>query len=117
MISQAPLRNGLLWFAATAALVRGADPGDEVLSLGEHLIVYRGPINVGIIRDGAKALLIDCGDGRVAEVLPGLGIASVDRILFTHHHRDQTCGAPIFPGARLVVPAAERACLDSVESY
>ena len=55
-------------------------------------MIMTGPINVGIVRDGARALLIDCGDGRVAGVLKQLGVTSIDQILFTHHHRDQACG-------------------------
>ncbi|MBN1422551.1 MAG: MBL fold metallo-hydrolase [Planctomycetes bacterium] len=97
--------------------IRAAEPAGAVSALGEHLHVFAGPVNVGIVRDGEKALLIDCGDGRVAGVLPALGVTTVDRILFTHHHRDQACGAPFFRGARLVVPAAERAYFDDVESY
>ncbi len=87
--------------------------------LSEHLIVYHGPINVGIVRDGQKALLIDCGDGSVADVLSERGITSVDQIIFTHHHRDQACGAYTFAagGARIGVPAAERDCFDKVAAY
>lgn len=78
--------------------------------LSEHLMVYHGPINVGIVRDGSKALLIDCGDGSVAGALPKLGIAKVEQIVFTHHHRDQACGAyePAAAGAKIGVPAGER---------
>ena len=88
----------------------GKDHRATVTSLSEHLLVYHGPINVGIVRDGDKALLIDCGDGSVAEALPQLGITSVEQVLFTHHHRDQACGAhACWPsGARIGVPAAER---------
>jgi len=91
----------------------------EVANLSEHLLVYRGPVNVGIVRDGAKALLIDCGDGRAAEALATAGITSVDQVIFTHHHRDQACGAWLLAakGARLGVPAAERNCFDNVAAY
>ncbi len=87
--------------------------------LAQHLFVYHGPINVGIVRDGTRALLIDCGDGGVTSVLPNLGVVSVDRVLFTHHHRDQACGAHLLTegGTRVVVPAAERACFDDVAAY
>jgi glyoxylase-like metal-dependent hydrolase (beta-lactamase superfamily II) len=87
--------------------------------LSEHLFVYPGPINVGIIRDGDQALLIDCGDGRVAEAFGMLGIQSVGQLLFTHHHRDQACGAERFAsaGAKVAVPAAEKASFDDVGSY
>ncbi len=78
--------------------------------LSEHLLVHHGPVNVGIVRDGAKALLIDCGDASVAEALPGLGITKVDQIVFTHYHRDQACGVydMAAAGAKITVPAAER---------
>lgn len=85
-----------------------AAPGGTT-RLSEHLLVYHGPINVGIVRDGAKALLIDCGDAGVAAALPKLGVTRVEQIIFTHHHRDQACGAygMAAAGARIGVPAAE----------
>jgi O-6-methylguanine DNA methyltransferase len=91
----------------------------ETTQLSPHLAVYRGPINVGIVHDGQKALLIDCGDGSVAAALGPLGIAAVDRVLFTHHHRDQACGAHAMAarGVRILVPAAERKHFDDVASY
>jgi hypothetical protein len=65
--------------------------------VSEHLSVYHGPINVGLLRDSrsGKALLIDCGDGRVTEEFEKLGVTAVDRVIFTHHHRDQACGASV----------------------
>jgi glyoxylase-like metal-dependent hydrolase (beta-lactamase superfamily II) len=92
------------------AHLEGRAPGLHLKKITEHLWVYPGPINVGIVRDGGKALLIDCGDGAVAARLDELGVKAVDRILFTHHHRDQACGAPalVAAGAKIGVPAAER---------
>lgn len=91
----------------------------ETLQLSKSLHVYQGPINVGIVRSGDTALLFDCGDVSVADALPGLGIKTVEKILFTHHHRDQACGARRFveSGTQLVVPDAERAWFDDVESF
>ena len=89
--------------------------------LSEHLSVYHGPINAGLLRDGrnGKALLIDCGDGRVAGELEKLGVTAVDRVIFTHHHRDQACGAWSLKqrGAKIGVPAAERDQFDKVAAY
>ena len=81
-----------------------------VTTLSDHLLVYHGPINVGIVRDGENALLIDCGDGSFAGVLSDHGIVSVKQIVFTHYHRDQACGAHRMAeaGAKVGVPAAER---------
>ncbi|UCD29217.1 MAG: MBL fold metallo-hydrolase [Planctomycetota bacterium] len=96
-----------------------AEESESITRLTEHLIVYHGHINVGIVRDGNKAFLIDCGDGSVANVLEDLEIRSVDQVIFTHHHRDQVCGAhPLaVGGTRIGVPAAERDYFDKVADY
>ena len=100
-------------------LVRGAEKANGLLPLSEHLAVYEGPINVGVLHRDNAALLFDCGDGTVAEALPALGVTKVERILFTHHHRDQACGASrlLKSGVELAVPEAERAWFDNVEIY
>ena len=78
-------------------------------TLSEHLMVYHGSINVGIVRDGDRALLIDCGDEGVFAALQQLGIARVDQLLLTHYHRDQSNGAQrILETARIGVPAQEK---------
>jgi len=87
--------------------------------LNEHVWVHQGPINVGIVTDGKAGLLIDFGTGDVMEALPSIGVARIDRVLFTHHHRDQACGAQLLPeeGLRIGVPRAEKALFDDVEAY
>ncbi|NLX96165.1 MAG: MBL fold metallo-hydrolase [Rhodopirellula sp.] len=99
-----------------------ADASDLVPELHEisrHLLVFPGPVNTGILRDGDKALLIDGGDGRVTAALGRLGIGSVDRLLCTHHHRDSCCGAAELQanGAKLIVPEAERRYFENVADY
>ncbi len=97
---------------ASNVLAKGDAKSNEtpLRRLSQHLYVYRGPVNVGIIRDGARALLIDCGHGPVTAALRELGIAKVDRIVFTHYHRDQACGARAIAddGTKIGVPAKER---------
>jgi len=90
-----------------------------LVELAPNLYVYRGSVNVGILRDGHRALLIDVGEGAVAGVLAELGISHVDRVLFTHHHRDQASGIGPFlvAGARIGVPRAERQWFEQVERY
>ena len=90
-----------------------------VTELSPHLLVYHGPVNVGVIRQGDKALLIDCGDGSVAGRLGELGIAAVERIMFTHHHRDQACGAHglIGDGTKIAVFEADRDYFADVQAY
>ena len=121
-INFANILNAVKIIAASACLfiVPAQLHADEnITKLGEHLSVYHGPINVGVIRDGDKAMLIDCGDGSVAESLGKMGIKSIDRIVFTHHHRDQACGAYDFAaaGAKIGVPLKERSCFENVEAY
>jgi len=85
--------------------------------LAQNLFVYHGAVNVGILRDGWRALLIDFGDGGVQDALRELGIARVDAVLFTHHHRDQASGVgPLAAaGTRIGVPVAERAWFADVD--
>jgi glyoxylase-like metal-dependent hydrolase (beta-lactamase superfamily II) len=90
---------------ATAPATQAQAPALE--KIAEHLWVYAGPINVGVLRQGDKALLIDCGDGSGADRLREDGVKTIEQVLFTHHHRDQCCGvaALIAAGARIGVRA------------
>ena len=94
-------------------------PAAEVTKLSEHLAVYHGPINVGIVHAAGKALLIDCGDGSVADALPAMAITKVEQVVFTHHHRDQACGAHGMAagGAKIGVPQSERELFANPGSY
>lgn len=85
--------------------------------LGPDLFVHHGEVNVGILRDGSRACLIDCGDGDVQHTLQELGMAYVEAVLFTHHHRDQASGiyGLVETGTRVVVPAKEQAWFANVE--
>ena len=97
----------------------------QFTELAPDLYVHHGAINVGILRgshaDGHRALLIDYGDGDVYGTLQALGIGVVERVLFTHHHRDQASGAGALvdahPSVRFGVPAEERSWFEDVESY
>jgi len=96
----------------------GRPAGPILTKITEHLWVYAGPINVGILRDGQRALLIDCGDGAVAGRLGELGVTAIDQILFTHHHRDQACGAYDLAaaGAKIGVPGDAYAAIKDFPS-
>lgn len=87
--------------------------------ISETLFVHHGACNVGIIRDGVRALLIDAGNGDVQTTLTALGITTIDRILFTHHHRDSASGVTTLATAttRIGVPAAERPWFAQVETF
>jgi glyoxylase-like metal-dependent hydrolase (beta-lactamase superfamily II) len=85
--------------------------------LSEHLYVYHGNINVGILINKGQALLIDYGDGKIESALPELNVNSIDLVLFTHHHRDQACGLRQSPEIRIGIPAAETPWFENVEDY
>ena len=87
--------------------------------LGNQIFIHHGSINVGILRDDNRALLIDCGDGSVRSTLNALGITTVDTVLFTHHHRDQASGIGVVASedTRIGVPVQERQWFESVETF
>ena len=87
--------------------------------LSDHLFIHHGNINVGILRDGDRALLMDFGDGSVQSTLDALHIMDVEFVLFTHHHRDQASGVEYLAksGVNIGVPAQERAWFEEVEKY
>jgi len=91
----------------------------ELASISDSLSVLRGHVNVGVITDGDRVLLIDLGDPRLLDELSEQGIGAVDTVLYTHHHRDSACGALVAceRGAKIVVPADEKQWFDNVESY
>ncbi len=87
--------------------------------ISEHLFVHHGAINVGILRDGHRALLIDFGAGSVQSALNELGITEVESVLFTHHHRDQASGVARLAkdSINIGVPAQERAWFAEVDTF
>lgn len=91
----------------------------KISRLSDHLLVYHGSINVGILRDENRTLLMDLGDGDVQSSLDKLRIAEVESVLFTHHHRDQASGVWRLAkdGVKIGVPAQERAWFESVETF
>lgn len=101
------------------AKTAGDVPAGRLVPLSEHLAVFQGPIEVGVLRHEEKAWLIDCTDAGLARALAQAGVRQVERILFTHYHRDQTCGARGFAarGARLAVPADEKTCFAEPGQY
>ena len=60
--------------------------------ISENLYLFEDTCNVYIVKEDSRALLIDFGSGKVLKHLNEIGIASVDWILHTHHHRDQCQG-------------------------
>jgi glyoxylase-like metal-dependent hydrolase (beta-lactamase superfamily II) len=88
----------------TGSLYPAAKPRFE--SITEHVGLYRDVVNVGVVRSGTKTLLIDSGEASILDATD-LRLGSIDRVLYTHYHRDQCSGAPRFNGVSVYVPASE----------
>ena len=85
--------------------------------LSDHLYVHHGHVNTGILRDGDRALLIDPSGTTLQTTLTELGITNIERILFTHHHRDNTTGFPMPDNIRVGVPEKEASWFAEVETF
>ncbi len=73
--------------------------------LSDHLSVYHGAGNVGVVRDGDRLLVIDPSDD----------VGPVDTALVTHYHRDGMAELPA--AARLLAPAAEAHLIADAAAY
>ena len=87
--------------------------------ISDHLFVHHGCVNVGIIRSGNLAMLIDCGDESVRTTLNKLEITKIVAVLFTHHHRDNVAGIADIAdaGTEICVPESERKYFEDVEDF
>jgi glyoxylase-like metal-dependent hydrolase (beta-lactamase superfamily II) len=94
-------------------------PSGSLRQLSENLYLYDDSCNVYIIRNGTNATLINFGTGGVLKALPGIGVKTIDRVLVTHHHRDQVQGLADLAKYEflLTVPRAESRYFENVESY
>ena len=85
--------------------------------LSPSIYIHHSHVNTGIIRDGNKALLIDASGTSIQSTLTELGITEVERILYTHHHRDNVAGY-IFPENAIVgVPQTEVQWFTEVDTF
>jgi len=103
----------------TALLSSTMPPADSTRVVSDHLAIHGGAVNSGIVIDGDRALLIDCGDSSIGASLCKLGVQHADRLLVTHYHRDQVCEGRVFlnAGCRLGVPDEESAYFSDPAAY
>lgn len=97
----------------------GFSPTSRPRRLSENLFVFEDTCNVYLIRSGNSGLAIDFGSGAILPHLPELGIASLDWVLHTHHHRDQAQGDGLAAQRQIpiAVPVHEREYFDDVERF
>lgn len=72
-----------------------------------------GWCSVALLRAGREAVIVDTGSygyrGLIEERLGGFGLtrSEITAVLVSHLHWDHVCNYPFFPGARVIVPAAD----------
>ena len=98
---------------------RDFTPTGALQRLSDHLFVYEDACNVYIVKHGSYALLVDFGTGDVLKRLGEIGVEKVERVLVTHHHRDQVQGLAdlkdyAFP---VTVPREEARFFENVEAF
>ena len=72
------------------------------------LLLHENTCNSYFIRSENACLVIDWGTGEFLPQLESLGIKRVDRVLFTHHHREQLQGARLINRSTTDVWAPEK---------
>src|SRR3954465_15046131 len=89
------------------------------LQISENLFLLEDTCNVYLIRHRGRGLLIDFGSGKILDYLQELGVAHIDWVLHTHHHRDQAQGdgLAVQRGIPIAVPAHERHLFEDVERF
>jgi glyoxylase-like metal-dependent hydrolase (beta-lactamase superfamily II) len=97
----------------------GFTPSANPVKLSENLFLFEDTCNVYVVRDGTRAVLIDFGSGAILDHLGDLGIAQVEWVLHTHHHRDQCQGdlRAVDRKIPIAVPAHERHLFADAENF
>lgn len=84
-----------------------------------NLYKWTDLINVYVLRDGDKALLINLGDGSILPHLSDIGVTQIEWVLFTGHHREQCQGYPLLAGwnPKIAAPKGEKALFEQPTSF
>lgn len=95
------------------------DVNASMTRLSEHLWVWQGAVNTGVLLAGDRALLFDCCDTVTPAAPAALGVRHVDWVLCTQHRRPNTAGVYPFveAGAAVAAPAAERHLFEQVDAF
>ena len=85
----------------------------------KDIFLFKDVINVYVIKNGNKAILIDFGSGAVLNHLSELGINTIDYIFHTHYHRDQCFGdrKALERNIKIAAPRHERKLFVSAEEF
>jgi glyoxylase-like metal-dependent hydrolase (beta-lactamase superfamily II) len=64
----------------------------KLIQIVENIFLFKDYVNVYVVKDGDRAILIDFGSGKILNFLSEIGVNEVDYIFHTHYHRDQCFG-------------------------
>ncbi|MBL7152663.1 MAG: MBL fold metallo-hydrolase [Phycisphaerae bacterium] len=84
-----------------------------------NLYAWSDTCNVYVLKEGDSAVLIDLGNGSVLSHLKQIGVAKIDWVLFTHHHREQCQGFSLLKdwNVKTAAPASEQSFFEQPESF
>jgi glyoxylase-like metal-dependent hydrolase (beta-lactamase superfamily II) len=85
-----------------------AEP-QSLTNVSPHALIYADSVNVGVIHNHGKVLLIDSGGGSVLETVRKAGLGRIDWVLYTDHERVHCSGAALLKKAavKIAVPEGE----------
>jgi len=91
----------------------------NLVRLFENIFLFKDYINVYVIKDGIKAILIDFGSGKILDILADIGVNEVDYIFHTHYHRDQCFGDKLAlkQNIKIAAPYRERKLFTEAEEF
>jgi glyoxylase-like metal-dependent hydrolase (beta-lactamase superfamily II) len=109
----------LLLCPSAAVGLPGFEPTGEFSQISDNLYRYADCSVVYLVKDGNRGLLVDYGSGGILDHLDKAAVRSIDRVLVTHHHRDQVQGLlnRTDPALQVMAPAAELRFLENVQQF
>lgn len=100
----------LLGFMLNSA--RAAD-FEQIATQGSfEILVHRSTCNTYLIKQGDRGVLVNVGDGACFEQLPQAGIAKIDWIVMTEHHREDAFGLLLVDRDSSLFAETKIACSD-----
>jgi glyoxylase-like metal-dependent hydrolase (beta-lactamase superfamily II) len=87
------------------------------------VFLWPNTCNTYVVRDGDAAIVVDLGDASVLAGLDQIGVATVEWVVYTHHHREQCqghgrlVGHAACRGVKVAGPATERELFEQPHAF
>ena len=80
----------------TLGSVPAAEPAKSTIQPASdawpNVFVYQDTCNVYLLREGDSAILFNLGDGSILDHLKEIGVKTIEWVIFSDHHREQSQG-------------------------